>query len=304
MLSNETKAIGARPAQGAGLNLKLLIRQSWKITWDHWRLWALTLALLAAFVPAALLAAGFSSGVTLASDPMYPRLFPQLSVLTQVPAWGWFLLGTAALVAMVLATCLSWVIQAGAMRGVAAAAEGRSFSLHSALSLGRTRFTSILKLGLLFGILIAALSLLPHLLILLVPDPSFAALATGLLQTVVAPLNSMLAIAVLLILMSVALEETLAVQAVGRAWVVFRKGWTAFLVVMALSFLSAFAIALLLVPLVVTAGLAVVIENGWLLALLCASVTLPLVLFALIFTGVFTLVLYTMAYRSAARLLT
>jgi hypothetical protein len=74
------------------------------------------------------------------------------------------------------------------------------------------------------------------------------------------------------------------------------------LLVFAFSGLPAFALILLVVPLAVALPFAFLLDNGWIIPLVCGAGLAPLGLFILLFTAVFTTTMYTLIYRAAAQL--
>lgn len=277
-----------------------ILKTGWRITWKQWRLWALTLVMFVAFLPALLIAGSFGSLAGLIAGPPEGPQWDWLLPLTGMSGWMWGVFFSAVLATLLVTTAVSWVLQVAAMRGAAAAAESGGFTLGEALSLGRQRFNSIITLTLVFGAIMAALALLPPVLTLVMPAGQFSSALASLLNAGLAPVNSVLGIALLLVMMSVALEDKRPKAAVGRAWSVFKSGWRQFLVIIGLSVASGIVVALLTIPLATVAALVVLFEQSWLLLLGCAGVTLPFMLFVTLFTAVFTLVLYTLAYRARA----
>jgi hypothetical protein len=285
------------------VNLSKLFTDSWKITWRSWRIWVLTLALFFTFLPAGIIGGLFSGAVSVASNPNFVPDRPWLRELQMMPPQLWLTGGITALVIMVAAAAVSWIIQAAGMRGASAAADGIQLSFSEMFALGRARFFTILKLSILFGLLIASLGLLPIFLRLFLPQPYFAALASGLLSTFLAPLNAVISIAILLVLMAVALEGVSSNAAFGRAWKVFRSGWAAFLLVFLVTTIAGVLVSLFIIPPLAIIFYALVVdEQALLLAVGCAGISAPMILLGMVFTGVFTLVLYTLAYRQAARI--
>jgi hypothetical protein len=111
-------------------------------------------------------------------------------------------------------------------------------------------------------------------------------------------------------MMSVALEDFKPGAAFKRGWKVFSAGWWAFVFVFGIAFVlsllgsmivTATALALLVPGLML---LAVSTPLGAIALVIGGLLLTPLAVFLSIFIAVFTLVLYTLAYREAARLIT
>jgi hypothetical protein len=292
------------------MNVGGLLRNSWRITWRNWPLWLLTLLMFVVFLPATLLSGAFGGMAALVTLPVRGPLPRWLIQLRGLPAWGWLLIAVAALVVLVACTAISWLLQAAAMRGAAIAAEHGTFALGEALRLGWRRVGSLLALSLTFGLLIIALSLLPPLVIVLLAGRfEFGVQLMQLAQTGLAPLNIVLGVVLLLVMMAVALEDVGPGKAFGRAWRVFRSGWWGFVLALGIAFAASLALALLGVPvavllIVVTAGLSLLnapVVLAVVLLLACGIVG-PIGLFLMLFTTIYTLVLYTLTYRGAARM--
>jgi len=296
------------------MNLALILRDSWRITWHTWSLWLLALLMMVAFVPLGLLtlAFGAAANLTTYSDPTvsnFLEAFPQTENLQQelqaASAWQWLALAAVALIALVVITTLSLLVQAASMRGVVEAAEGKRVSLKEVLSLGRARTLNIFKLSLVFGLVIALLGVLPSLALLLVGKSSpLGVELIHLVQTGLTPLTTLLNIGLLLLIMSVALEDYSPKAAFGRAGTVFKQGWWAFLLVLGLSgaagFISLFIFAL--PPFFVMPIVAFNVELGLYSVLGTFACSGLAALFFFIFTVVFIQALYALVYREAARL--
>jgi hypothetical protein len=104
------------------------------------------------------------------------------------------------------------------------------------------------------------------------------------------------------LILSIALEDERPKTAYGRAWYIFRKGWWLFLIVFLLSIFFAFVVVLLMVPFFVVLIMAMILQQGWGLVVVFGAITLPLTLGFLLFTAVFTTVMYTLSYKAAANL--
>lgn len=296
------------------MNLLAILRNSWFITWRTGSLWLLTVLMLVTFLPVGVLTLAFSAVANLASfdDPTLTTLlntFPQTQDLDeQIQAASmlrWIGLAVVALVALVGATTLSLIIQAASMRGVVRAAEGNQVSLRAVLSLGRARTFNIFKLSSVFGLVIALLGVLPTLALLWVGKSAPVGVALiHLVQTGLTPVTLFLNLLLLLLIMSIALEDFTPRAAFGRAGNVFKKGWWAFLLVIGLSGVAVFvSFAIFVIPPFVVMPLVFFDPTLGVYATLgtlaCGGL---FALFFFIFTVVFTQALYALVYREAARL--
>jgi len=293
------------------MNLAAILRDSWRITWKNWGLWLLQLLLLFVFVPAMTLSGGFGGVAAWVALPMPGRAPFWLRQLRELPAAAWIGIAAAALLVLAATTAVSWMLQAATMRGAAMAAERGSFSVVEALKLGRQRVISLLTLSLTFGAIIGALGLMPPLLIILFSKRfEFAVTMINSTQTLLLPVNMILGVALLLVMMSVSLEDLKPGAAFKRGWKVFSAGWWAFVFVFGI----AFVLSLLGSMIVTVTALALLVPGLMLLAvstplgaiaLVIGGLLLtPIAVFLFIFIAVFTLVLYTLVYREAARLTT
>lgn len=286
------------------MNIVDILRQTWRITWRSWQLWALNLLLLVVFLPAFTLGGAFGGMTALLALPAQGSQPEWLASIRAVPAWVWVAVSLGALILIVLTSAVSWMLQAAAMRGAAMAAERGTFSLGEALDLGWQRVFSIVKLSLTLGLLLAALSLFPLGLLLLAQQTEFGLLLLNMAQVGLAPLNTVLGIALLLVMMSVALEDLRPRAALRRAWRVFGKGWWAFLLTVGISILPGLALGLLALPVVVllVISFAFIPDLAPLLVIAACSCFGPIGAALILFTAVFTIVLYTLIYQEAARL--
>ena len=292
------------------MNTGLLLRDSWRITWRNWPLWLLILVMFVVFLPATVLSGAFGAVAALVTLPMAGPLPRWMNQFRDIPVWAWLLIAVAALALLVISTAISWLLQAAAMRGAAIAAERGTFALSEALRLGGRRVINLLTLSFTFGLLITAMGLLPPLVIILLAGRfEFGVQLMQLAQTGLAPLNVVLGVVLLLVMMSVALEDVGPGAAFGRAWRVFRSGWWGFVLALGIAVAASLALALLSVPvvvllIVVTVGLSL-LNSPVVLAvvlLLACGLLGPIGLFLMLFTAVYTLVLYTLTYRGAAQL--
>jgi hypothetical protein len=288
------------------MDITHLLRSAWRITFKNWPLWAITFVMVVALVPATALSGGFGAGAALVALPLPPG--PQPEWLIQIRRWPtsvWLIVALVTLLVTVATSALTWLLQAASMRGAAIAAERGVVTLGEALRLGRQRVTSLLTLSLTFGALIAALGLLPVVLHLLLANlfPDLGRLLLQSTQTLLSPLLGALGVALLVVMMAIALEDMRPRAAFRRAWVVFRSGWWGFVVVIGLTVIATFALALLLVPIIMLPAVTLVFSPAAaLLVGLCAcGLGGPLGLALMLLVAVYTQVLYTLIYRAAAQ---
>jgi hypothetical protein len=292
------------------MNPIVIFQKSWRIVWKTWRLWALTLLMYAVLFPALLLSGGIgalSAMVILPPDSPYPAAWTE--PFRNISLGGWIVLAVGALVILVGTTFFSWAFQAAAIRTAAAAADGKTLSIREALTLGSQRWMSFLKLSLTAGVLIEAIALFPSFLVLALAQNT--AWGIGLLQvsqTILSPISAVLGIVILLVMMSIALEDLRPRAAFGRALQVFRRGWWGFLLVLAANFLLSFIITLLVVPLIMILGgflifAALTGTNAAFIPFVAVCLIIsPLILGMMTFAVSFSNVLYTLTYRAAATL--
>ena len=290
------------------MNITSILRAAWRITLRAWPLWVLTAGLGIVFTPAFTLGGamgGFAAMLTLAPSLRGPE--PEwIAQIRSLPTWtlvaGWII----AMVLLVLTSALTYLLQAAIVRGASLAAERGAVTLGEVLQLGWRRVINILALSLTLGGLILVISLLPWLVVILIGQ-RFQEAGAALLQVVqglTAPVSSALGMAVFLMLMAIAIEDVRPRAAPGRAWAVFRKGWWAFLLVFAVSALISLPIVALILPIFVLFFVTFPFNQALsfvVLALCCSSAGVIGGAY-LIFTFVFTTVLYTLVYREAARL--
>ena len=288
------------------------LRDSWRITWKNWPLWALAALMFFAFIPAGAIVGSFSAAANLLTfrrgDPLWNAL-PGLPVLInrieRVPVWIWLGLAVLALSLLVVTTSITLILQAASMRGAVIAAEQGRVGLGEALRLGRVKTFNLIKISLLFGLAIALTSVLPSLTLVFLGDRSPLGVSLiHLAQTGFTPITTALNFLLLLLTMAIALEDFSPRAAFGRAGNVFKTGWWAFIIVFALSGLSVtVAGVFLVIPFFLSAPLAFfgpeVGLTAMSLGLGCGGL---LAAFFVLFTVVFTQTLYTLVYREAARL--
>ncbi len=280
-----------------------IFQESWRITTHCWKLWLLMLAVFLAFIPTLVLTGGISGAAALLSQDLPGIKAAILPGLDRLSPLAWLSILAGVLVLVMLSAASSWVFQAAAMRASIMAADGSPISIKSALGLGQGRFIHILKLSALFGFILAFLGILPVLPDLWFRGSSAGIFLRGATQIGVLPVNTLLGLVVLLVLMSVALEEVTPARSFRRAWQVFRTGWWGFLFVMAATLALSVLPVILLAPLLLLAVVALILETGWMLLLAATLILVPLSLGVSLFSAVFTLVMYTLIYRSSARLL-
>jgi hypothetical protein len=189
------------------------------------------------------------------------------------------------------------------MRGAALAAEHGSFSLGQALNLGRQRVFSILQLSLTLGFLLALIVLAPFPLLFIARNSGFGLPLMNIAEVGLAPFSTVLSIALLLVMMSVALENLRPRAAFRQAWRVFSRSWWAFLLILGLSFIPGVALAIITVPAVMIGIVAFIAAPSFapVVAVALCGCLGPLALVIVLFTAVFTVVLYTLVYREASR---
>ena len=280
-----------------------VFRESWRITTHCWKLWLLMLAVFLAFVPTLVLTGGISGAATLLAQDFPPIQTGILPRIDSLSPFAWFLILSATLLLVMISAAVSWVFQAGAMRASIMAADGSPIFLRSALGLGQRRFIHILKLSVVFGFVLAFLGLMPVLPDIFFRGSSVGSFLRGATQIGMLPFNTLLGLVVLLVLMSVALEDVTPERSFRRAWQVFRTGWWGFLFVMAAAVALSVLPVILLVPLLLIGMIALVLETGWFLLLAAFLILAPLSLGVSLFTSVFTQVMYALIYRSSAQLL-
>lgn len=291
------------------MNIALVLRDAWRITWKNPALWALALLMFLAFLPAGLLSLSFSTAAGALSSPAsLTRLWPEfagfVARLRQVSGAVWAGLALAALVLLVLTTSITLVLQAAALRGVVMAAETGRTSLRQALQLGRQRTINIVKLSALFGLITAALGILPSVALLLIGDrSSLGAALVRLAEQGLTPVTWALNIVALLALMSIALEDFSPRAAFGRAGNVFKSGWWAFIIVFAFSVLApVVALLIFIVPPFLAMPVAFFNPSAGIWMTLGAFICSGLLGgFLFLFSAVYVSALYALVYREAAR---
>jgi hypothetical protein len=289
------------------MNFVALLRLSWQLTWQHKPLWLLALALVITLAPALLLSGVFGALASLTALSAMPGLPPDaLGTFLQLPTWLAWVLGLASLAGLLATTPAAWLVQGAMLRGVNLAVEQGQLTLAEACCLGRTRARRLVGLGLLAALLSALVSLTPPSILLAAPHSAAAKTVANLSQTGLAPVNIALSLAIMLVMLSTALEEPGAQGTLRRAWGVFQRGWVNFVAVFLLSALVGgllgLVLGLVLAPLGVVVGLSLAWGTQWgmLLGLGCCALTSPVGLALLLFTTIFTQALYTLVYRSAA----
>jgi hypothetical protein len=278
-----------------------IFTDSWWITWRRWHLWLITFFMLLTFTPSLFISMSFSflvQSVHMPSEISEP--FYRINPLYSLPEEILTVLAFAGLAFMVVSLSLSWMLQAAAMRIISNAVEGTSLSLRQAFSLGKARFFNIIKLSIAFGFIIAVIAYTPILLFFLAPKGTPAEILFRLIQPIFGPLNILLNFIILFLLMAVALDKSSAQDSVGRAWNVFKSSWERFVVVIVGTSMITILIALLMVPLALVLAILVFVDASPIF-LAGAVIFIGLIaLVLLIFQGVFSLVLYTVTYRSSS----
>jgi hypothetical protein len=273
-------------------------------------LWALTLLLYGALLPAFLLAGGFGVATSFLSAPaQFSRTDGVSDTLPRLPITGWIAYILVTLVVLTATTLLSWAIQAAMIRAADAAAEGAPISLRASMQLGKQRWQSLAKLALTFGLIIQALGILP--LVLVVALSGTAAVGAGafsLVQTMLLPVNTVLGIFLFLLTMSIALEDVRPRMAVQRIWKVIRSGWWGFLLayilqgILALAFVLSFGFLLAIAVILFLSGSLLHSNLEYVLGAAICVFFSPVGLALLTFIMVFSTVFYTQIYRAAVRL--
>jgi hypothetical protein len=294
------------------VDIALILRDSWRITWKNWPLWALAVLMFVAFIPAGVLTMAFSTAANAVSLPggdsmwaMVPGLDLLQAQVRLVSPLAWVGIAIVGLLLLIATTSITFMLQAASMRGVVIAAEHGRAGFREALQLGRGKTANIIKLSIVFGFITAFISIAPLLLLILISDKSD--LGVGLIhfsQTGLSSISLPLNLFILLVTMSIALEDFSPRAAFGRAGNVFRKGWWAFLMVLGLSFLSTIITAcIVIVPLFFAFPVIFLNPDAglWVTGILLVVGILG-GLFFFLFTVVFTQTLYTLVYREAARL--
>jgi|GEM_PF-2048014 len=289
------------------MNLQSLLQNAWYITRTNWALWLLSLLTFVALLPSALLAGGLGAVSALLSLPPTPGLpLEFLESLRAWPWWQWALVWLAAVAVLVLTTLVTYFLQAATMRGVALAAErGTPVSFRECLALGPARTRRLIALSFVAGTIISALSLLPTLARVFLGERFGAAMRVAVQagELTFSTILSLVSLGVFLMVLALAVEDVQTRQAPRRAWAVFRKGWWAFLLIVACSALPAVALAALTLPIFFVLPIVVINPDlGIPLTLACCCVLSPVGLGLLLLVAVFTNTLYTLVYRAAAQL--
>jgi hypothetical protein len=287
-----------------------IFRNSLRITLRTWQLWALTVLLYSALLPAFLLAGGFGAMTSyLFAPPQGSGVGNIISPLQRLPAAGWvvYILGTLAV--LTATSLVSWAVQAAVIRAADAAADGQAVSIRASLRLGKQRWQSLAKLALTFGLIIQALGLLPVVLVLLLANTTVW--GTGvlpLIQTVLLPLTTVLGIAIFLLTMSIALEDVRPRAAMQRVWKLIRSGWWGFLlayilqVILALTVAFLFAILLAIVLFMFLSGWWFHSSLEYLIGIAICVFSSPIGLALITFVMVFSTVFFTLTYRAADKM--
>jgi hypothetical protein len=286
-----------------------IFRNGLRISLRTRALWVLTLLFLCTVLPAFFLAGGFGAITgylllpTAGSD-----VWSVLAPLRQLPAAGWIAYVVFTLVTLTITSLLSWAVQAAMIRAADAAAEGKQVSLRASLQLGRQRWLSLAKLAVTFGLLIQVLGFLPAALALFLAQGTLWGMTLmQLTQTVIAPFDMVLGIAIFLLTMSIALEDVRPRAAAGRVWKLIRAGWWGFLLVYVVQAALALSIAMIFAALF--AIVLFIFLSGWffqssleyLIGIAICGFSSPVGLILIIFALVFSTVLFTLTYRAAEK---
>jgi hypothetical protein len=290
------------------LNPFAILSRSLRLSIRTWQLWVLALLLYLVMIPALVLAGGLgvlsfywlmpSAGDGLAGAPL---------AAVELPLWEGIAFIVVGFLLLVLASVLSWAVQAAMIRAAGFAADGRAASLRESLALGRQRWVSLVKLAFSFGLIIQALGVLPALLALLLRENTgWVSFGLPLVETFLSPFNIVLGVLVFLVMMSIALEDMRPRLAIRRVAALFRAGWWGFLlayVIQAgLALAIAFVFAFILLIVVVIFGLGILGQSAvptliaGAICLLATPVGLALLTFVLVFSTVY----FTLTYRAAA----
>jgi hypothetical protein len=278
-----------------------IFKQSWRITFRHWRLWLITFLMLLTFTPSMVISFSFSTlvqSIHLPAEFSVPLI--QINPLFSAPEGLLTFLAFLGLAFMVISLAFSWILQAAAIRVTSSAVEGDKLGLRQAFSLGWDRFINIVKLSLVFGLVIAGIAYTPVILFFIAPPGTPAELFMRLITPILGPINISLNFIILLLIMAVALDKSSAQDSIGRAWEVFKSGWVRFVVVIFGTSMITILTTLLLIPLMLVLVILFMMEAAPLIiggtGLIIGCLTLGL----LIFQGVFSLVLYTVTYRASS----
>jgi hypothetical protein len=291
------------------MNINSILRITFRITFTCYPLWILNFLLIIAFIPALMLSSGLGSVSAMMAFEL-PTTGPASAwqhTLRELPFYIWLLIGMVGWITLVITTALSWIMQAASMHGTSIAADKGSVSFKEALSLGRQRLMSLLTLSVIFGMIIGGLSLLPPLIALFFRG-SLGVGFESFLQTALAPINFILGIVLLLSMMSIALEDLKPSAAFKRGFSVFKTGWWAFIFVVAASGIIGGGVALVaavLIGIPVFGGIMIMIASpqiGIIVMIIGLIIVGIIVLALMVFSAVFTIVIYTLTYKEAARI--
>jgi hypothetical protein len=279
-----------------------IFRNSWRITWQNWRLWVIIFLMLITFTPSLVISMSFSFLVQ--SVHMPPELtepFIRINPIYSFSERTISVLAIAGLSVMVVSLSLSWILQAAAMRITYQAVEGKKLNLKQAFDIGRDRFINIIKLSIVFGLIIAGIAYTPVLLFIIAPAGTPAEILFRLLQPIIGPINMVLNFVVLLLLMAVALDKSGAQDSIGRAWNVFKSGWVHFVVVIVGTSILTIFLGLLVIPLMVALVILIIIDASPIVLGSAGFIIGLLIMGILLFQGVFSLVIYTVTYRASSK---
>jgi len=290
------------------MNPFLILRASLRITFRAGTPWVLALLLYLVMIPALILAGGLGAAASYGmlpsgQNPLGNIQLPFLDFSTV--EWVLFLL--VSLILLTGTALLAWVVQAAMIRAVDASADGRPISVLEALTLGRDRWWSLLKLALTFGLVIQTLGVLPAMMAILLRDtPASSSAVMPLVQTFLSPFNAILGILVFLLMMSIALEDARPRKAIRRVGELVRKGWWGFLLayivqaILALAVAFVFAIILAVVMILFTMAILSNSPAGTVIGIVICVLASPVGLALMTLVMVFSTVYFTLTYRAAA----
>lgn len=283
------------------MDLAALLRDAWRITRTQPTVWALHALLLVVGLPSVVVSGAFGmlGALREIESPGLPvGILPDLAMQSPGLTAG---LWVAGLALVIVFSALTQIVLAAIYRAVASLLPpARPLAFAESLVLGRARLGRIIVLSLTLGAALSALALLPILLDTLgAPTP-----VTAAMRPLLAPVNLVGGLAFLLLTLAFSLDDVRGREAPGRAWAVFKRGWTGFLLVFALTLVWSLVVGALAVPGIMavvlvwlwpgagavaplTTGVVVVVCGGPLLVLTLAG-------------AAYTNILQTLVYRKGA----
>lgn len=283
------------------MDLAALIRDSWRITRTQPTVWALHALLLVVGLPSIIVSGAFGMLGALRELPSsglpagnLPDLAAQSPGLTAGLWW-------AGLALVIVFSALTQIILAAIYRAAASVLPpARPLGFAASLALGRARLGRIVLLSLTLGAALSALAMLPILLETL----GAPATVTAALRPLLTPITLVGGLAFLLLTLAFSLDDVRGREAPGRAWAVFKRGWTGFLLVFALTVVWSLVVGALAVPGIMAvalvwlwpgAGIAAPLTTG-VVAIVCGGPILALTLAGAAYSNI----LQTLVYRKAA----